>query len=80
MTKTVHPIKHNGVEWVTVIGDTEYNRNMMLGKIKSMVRAGLPVEEEWAALAILDRRITEERWLSNDTSGIFRRNLPQYER
>lgn len=80
MTNTVYPITHNGVEWVAVIGDAAYNRNQMLGKIKSMVRGGLPVEEEWAAFAILDRRITEERWLSNDTSGIFYRNLPQYAR
>lgn len=77
---TIYEIRHNLFEWVAVIDDAEYNRNGLLGKIKSMVRAGFPVEEEWSAFAILDRRMTEERWLSQDTVGHFHRHLPQYER
>jgi hypothetical protein len=80
MVTSIHPIRQNGTEWVTMIDGTEYGRDALLARIKSMVRRNLPVEDEWSTFAILDRRQTEARWRKKDIVGHFHRNLPQYSR
>lgn len=76
---TVYPITREGKEWVVTIEGVSYSRDNLIAKIKLLVKRGLPVEEEWAALAIIDRRQTEDRWREKDTVGHFHRNLPNYE-
>jgi hypothetical protein len=75
-----HPVIYNDKEWVAVIDEVQYGRDRLLAKIKAMVKRGLLVEEEWAALALIERRTTEDRWRAKATDRDFYHNLPTYTR
>jgi hypothetical protein len=59
---TIYEVFFNGNKWVANLGDQYFDRAQMMAKIKSKIGLGLEVEEEWAALALIERRTTEARW------------------
>ncbi len=59
---SIYDVFFTGEKWVAKFGDELLDRAKLLAKIKSKIRAGLDPEEDWAALALIERRITETRW------------------
>lgn len=59
---TIYEVFFTGNKWVANLGDQWLDRAQMMAKIKSKIGLGLDAEEEWAALALIERRTTEARW------------------
>jgi hypothetical protein len=59
---SIYDVFFNGEKWVARLGEELLDRAALLAKIKTKRRADLPVEEEWAAFALIERYATEARW------------------
>jgi hypothetical protein len=59
---TIYEVLFTGEKWVAKLGEQYLDRAALLARIKTLRRAGLGAEEEWAAYALIERWTTEARW------------------